>query len=555
VTRPGDWWRVVAVAGIAFAASLSGLPNALVQDDAVLILRNPLLQDLGNWRAMFTSSYWPPPWDQDLYRPLTSLVLAAQFDLGGGNPLVYRLVSYALYAAVSAGVYLLGRRLLPGGIAFGLGLLFAAHPVHVEAVALGVGQSELLVGGIALLMTALYLRGRQGGAMTAGQWLQLGGLYLAACLIKEQGLLLPGLLVAAELLLRPAGPERTRGWIGGLGFLAGLGAVVVGVRVLLLGGVYAGNYVAEALQGLGFGERLLTLLAIVPRWALLLLWPAHLQADYSPREIEASAGFGGAEALGLGLLLLTGALAWTGRRRAPVVAFGIGWAALGLLPVSNLLVPTGILLAERTLFLPSIGVMLALGGLADWLLRRLGTGKVPAVRIGLAAATGLLLAAGLMKSARRHPVWRSEAVLAEQSAADAPQSYRMQTAYGYTLFEAGLRERGIEAYRRAISLAPAGHVWRVRNDLARRYFAEGNMEAAVSELEASLADDDSKPETWNYLILAHLTLGHYDQAARLADAALARGGALEMFGSHRALADSAARHRLPPGSIRIRVNR
>ena len=44
---------------------------------------------------------------------------------------------------------------------------------------------------------------------------------------------------------------------------------------------------------------------------------------------------------------------------------GIAWTAVALLPVSNLILPTGILLAERTLYLASVGAMLAVAGLSE----------------------------------------------------------------------------------------------------------------------------------------------------------------------------------------------
>ena len=41
---------------------------------------------------------------------------------------------------VSAGVYLLARKATASAVALVTALLFAAHPLHVEAVALGVGR-------------------------------------------------------------------------------------------------------------------------------------------------------------------------------------------------------------------------------------------------------------------------------------------------------------------------------------------------------------------------------------------------------------------------------
>ncbi len=545
---PWDWIGVAAVVAVALAASLPGLRNAFVQDDVVLIVQNARVHDLAHWRQLLTSPYWPPPWSQDLYRPLTSLILAAEFVLGAGGPLLFRIVSYLLYAAAAVGVLVLARRLLPERVALGAALLFAAHPVHVEAVALAVAQNELLVGLLAVLMTARYLKRRRSdsGAVGTGDWAVLGTMYVAACLAKEHGLVLPMLLLSAEVFLvpGPAGP-RVQRLAPGYGFLTALGILLLLARRLVLSGDLAGSFTAEALQGVTLGGRTLGMLAMVPNWARLLTWPAHLSSDYSPQEIVASTQLGLPEAIGLGVLLGAVVAVWLGRRRAPMVSFGLVWVAVALLPVSNVLIPTGIVLAERTLFLPSIGLVLAAGGLAA---------AAPAWgRRAMAVACGVLVAAGGLRSAERHGVWRNEETLSVRSAEDAPRSYRMQKAYGYALFESGRRERAIEAYQRAVALAPANQVWRVRNDLARRYWEEGKDQEALDQLRQSMIAAPDQEETWNYLILAYLALGAYAEAARQADTALARGASVQVFGGLRTLADSAARAGAPPGSIRIRV--
>lgn len=546
---------IIAVAAVAIAASLAGLRNGFVQDDVVLIVDNARLHDLGGWREILTSPYWPPPWTQDLYRPVTSLLLATQFVLGGGSPLVFRVISSLLYATAAVAVLGLAARLSPRRVAIGAALLFAAHPAHVEAVALGVGQSELVVGLLAVVMTLCYLdRRRQAdGGLGAGDWAVLGALYLAGCLVKENALVLPGLLLGAELLLVPdRGRPRAPRLGPGFGFLAALGGLVLLARMTVLSGRLAGTSIAEGLDGLNAGGRALTMLAVIPRWARLLLWPAHLQADYSPQEIVAATRFGSVQAVGLGMALGVVAVAWLARRRMPVVSFGLAWCAVALLPVSNVLVPTGIVLAERTLFLPSIGLVLAAGGLAGGLWQGGGAARVRwrrAATIGCA----LLVAMGVVRGARRYAVWHDEASFSIRSAEDAPRSYRTQKAYAYTLFEQGRREEAIETYHHAIALAPPGHIWRVRNDLARRYFEAGDARRAEEQLRASLSDSPGQEETWNYLVLALLAEGAYVEAAREADSALARGLSAELFGGLRALADSAIEARAPSGSIRIRV--
>lgn len=551
------WGWVALAAAVAVAASLAGLGNGFVQDDLVIVVQNPRMQSLASWRELLTMPYWPPPWTEDHWRPITSLLLALQFQLGGGEPVLFRVASVLLYAAVTAALFLLVRRDLALGAALGAALFFAVHPLHVEAVALAVGQAELVVGGIAIGMTGWYLRCRRrgDGALRPVDWLLLAVLYLVAALTKEHGLVLPGLLLAAEATLGQGAPRaRLRQLWWGFGILAALGALVIQARALVLGGDLVGSYPAEALDGLGPGGRVLTMLAVATHWVRLMAWPAHLRADYAPQELTASTGFGGTESLGLLLLLGLGLVAWRSRRVAPMVTFGILWAAVAIFPVSNLVVPTSILLAERTLFLASAGAAIAVGGVVHLVGHSLGP-EPRWVRRVAAAAGLLLLTAGLGRSVARWHVWQDEASYVTHTAADAPRSFRAQRAYGEHLFLAGRRDEGMAAYGRSLLYAPPAEAWRVRNDLARRYFEEGSSALAVQQLLASREAAPGVQETWNYLILGLLNLGEYPAARQEAEAALARGFSTEVFEDLRSLADTAQKANVPPGAIRINVVR
>lgn len=558
-----DWIWLLVVAGVALAACGWGIRNQFVQDDLVLIAQNVRIHDLANWREILTSPFWPPPYSEDLYRPLSALLLAVEWVLGKGGPVLFRIVSYLLYAGAAIGVLRLCRRLLPLPLGVGVALLFAAHPVHVEVAALGVGQNELLVGLFTTIAVARYLacRGQGSGRLGSRDWILLGGLYLAACLFKEHGLVLPALLLAAELtLFQGEAGNRVRRLAPGYGFLAVLGLLVVLARAAVFPGNLAGTFTADALTGLSVGGRALTMLRVVPEWARLMIWPAHLQADYSPQVLVASTGFGPGEMAGLVLLLGATAAAWLARLRAPVVSFGLAWTAIALFPVSNLLIPTGILLEERTLFLPSIGLLLALGGLLQAVLGKRfeevgGTAVAghPFVLTGYWSLIGLFVVAGVLRSAERQEIWRNETTFRVRSVQDAPRSWRTQLSYGTALFELGQPTPALEAYQTALGLAPAQRQWRVRNDLAQRYFERGENELAVEQLQASLETAPEIEETRHHLVLGYLALGAYSRAGAEADSAMARGFSAELFGELRALADTAARDHVPPGAIKIRV--
>ena len=82
----------------------------------------------------------------------------------------------------------------------------------------------------------------------------------------------------------------------------------------------------------------------------------------------------------------------------PLVTLGIGWLFVSLLPVSNLLFPGGILLAERTLYAPSIGFSFLIGFAVHEMMRS------PSHRTRLLVASGVVVLALGARTLVRNPV-------------------------------------------------------------------------------------------------------------------------------------------------------
>jgi len=494
---------LAAVALLALAASISGLANGFTYDDIHIVVNNAHVHSLAEPWLRFTERYWPPEVGVGLYRPVTILLYGVQWAIGAGAPLVFHLASIGLYAVAAVLFLLVARRLLPPVAALAAAALWAVHPVHVEAVANIVGQSEI-VAALALFGAILvYLDGREGDTFTPRKQAAVSVLYLLACLTKEHGLILPALLLALEFTVladrpRPAGLRRFYLLLAvlGLGFFA--------VRTAVLGDL-AGDLPPYWMTGISTGQRWLTMLAVVPQWIRLLLWPAHLQADYGPRELELATAFGPAQALGALLLISIAALALTLRRRQPVITLGVLIAGIALLPTSNLLLPTGIALAERTLFLPSAGICLSLGACLVLLFE-----KAPALTRALVP---VLVLAGLGWSAWRQPVWKDNMTLFRQMTVDAPLSYRAHWGYGSMLFDAGQREKGFRELEIANSLY--GRDSGLILEMARRLRNVGACKAAVPLYRQAMAveqSDDLKSGTRTVLILCLFDLKEFAAA-------------------------------------------
>jgi protein O-mannosyl-transferase len=541
VTIPRRGWLALSVAGLALAASLTSLGNGFAYDDNLAILINPRVHTLAfPWQA-FVQSYWPVDRGGGLYRPLTVLLFAVQWAVGQGSPFVFHLVNVLLYAGLSALVFWCALALLPEGAAWLVAALFAVHPVHVEAVGNLVGQAELTTALAVVLAVGLYLRWRQAApeAPLAGRRVGLLGLlYLAACTTKEHGIVLPGLLLAAEATVLVAGPWRARvRQLRPLYLLLALIALAfLAVRTRVLGS-FAGDLSAQSFQSLGAWPRLLTMLALVPQWIRLLYWPAHLQADYSSQETRVIHAPDLAVAFGALLLLLAAGIAVRVRRDQPVVTFGVLWVLIALFPTSNLVIPTGIVLAERTMFLPSIGAMLVLGALGTRLWPRASRGT-PFVRTLATAGLGCLLAAAALRSAARQPVWANDEVLKTQMVIDAPRSYWAHWLYGDYLYHTDRLAEGERHMRLAVELEPDNAY--IQMLLGQRYQDHGFCEPAVQYLARSV---ELTPERWRTrlrLIRCQLDLGRLDDARAQIQTGLAVGLSPSDFKAALRSVDSAA---------------
>jgi uncharacterized protein (TIGR02996 family) len=501
---PAAW----ALGLLAVIVAAPSLVNGFAFDDLPIVRDNPRVHSLASPWSYLTESYWHWTHCCAAYRPLSIWLFSLEWVAGGGAPWVFHAVNIALMAAVVVGVFQLARHMMGARAAWVAAALFAVHPVHVEAVANVVGQEEIVLAGLTLCALLAYLAARRRGTPTPGMRLGLAGLVSIAPLAKEQGFVLPLLLLAAELTLvrdPNSWPRRFR-TLAPTYALMFLGLVLVGAaRTAVLGGLGAG-VIAPSIERLGIGGRMLVGLQSVPSWARLLVWPSHLQANYSPPAygLEATLGWhelGGVALLG-GLVL---ALLSTWRRRPPI-AFGLLWSVLTLSPVSNVAFPTGLIIAERTLFLPSVGVVLAVAAFADafW---PTATRPSRLLRAAAIAVVLLVLVVGGVYTAERQRVWKSNDVLFAQTVRDAPDSYAAHWVYASWLDEQGATARALQSYREAVRLYQGDP--KLYEDYGHVLRRTGSCHEAVGQFVRALALDPTRTVARARLFECRMTIGDY----------------------------------------------
>ncbi len=447
---------ILLVLLLAAAAYANSLGNGFAYDDEGIILQNPVVLG-GDWAGAMRGSWWPMAREgAGLHRPLTTLSFVGEWRLFGGDPLGYHALNLFFHAMVSLVVFLLLLSLgsLPGALAGGA--VFAVHPVHTEAVANVVGRAEIYAALFCLAACLLYWRGREWrGARRALRLLGLGALFFLSLSSKEIGVTLPGVLLLLELFRpRLAGkgslPFPRRVLEEGATFMV-LGLVLaawLGIRFLVLGTV-AGERAAPVLELVGPGARVLSAVAIWAQYLRLHLFPLDLAVDYDPGVLFPSVTFDLPVALGATVLLGLGLLSWKTRRVLPLVSLGTLWFGVTILPVSNLFFSTGVLLAERTLYLPSVGLSLVVSGMAA------GARSLPPLsrRLALAAAVAVVLAF-LVRTVVRNPSWMSTFVVQQTLNQDHPESWRAFRARAQGLERVGETGSAAEAWDMAAALAP-----------------------------------------------------------------------------------------------------
>ncbi len=132
----------VAAAVLAVLLYAVTLAGTYAYDDLSIVRDDARVRSPARWGQLWTGDYFDGGSDR-LYRPLVSTSYAVEWLLHGDRPWAFHLANVLLHAAVAAGVAELARRAAPRpSAAWPAGLLFAALPCHVEAVANVVGRAE-----------------------------------------------------------------------------------------------------------------------------------------------------------------------------------------------------------------------------------------------------------------------------------------------------------------------------------------------------------------------------------------------------------------------------
>jgi tetratricopeptide (TPR) repeat protein len=505
-------WTLVAIAAIG--VYWNSLANGFALDDVYIIQINGRVHQLSDQARIWLTPYWPGfGTELGLYRPFAIFMYAVEWSLGGGAAWIFHAFNVAFHAAASVLAYFLLRTLLGASLPALLGgLLFAVHPVRTEAVANIVGQAEL-IAAIATLGACLLYATRPAGVRTG--WVRRAALvilYMLAILAKESAIVLPGLLVAIDLTQRRVVVSRNsfRAYLSHaftpLFLLVAVAVAYLVLRVEVLGSI-GGVDAAPSLPFLREHQRVPTAFRAWPEYVRLLFFPADLASDYSPAVILPVEGMTPMALLGAIILLLTITLALF-TPLMPAAGLPAAWFFITVLPVSNLLMPVGVVVAERLLYTPAFAVSL-IAAFAGRALQPVLDLKPKSRRLAWVTAAGVLaLMAG--RVVVRNPDWKDTYAVWDAIVRDHPESYRAQWVESGYAYQAADPDLGLRY------LVRANRVWpndgQLLNELATRYIGRAMYKPALPLLERSRTYVNWNDRTELLLAQAAIGAGEYGRA-------------------------------------------
>jgi hypothetical protein len=418
-----------AIAG-AWATSFRG---TFQFDDWNVIVDEPRVASLAAWWGSMPG-----------IRPLLKLSWAANHQSGLGI-VGFHAVNLAIHAAAALLALRLLRQVAARSGVDGLSaraapllgaILFALHPVQVEAVTYLSGRSASMAGALVLGSAVAWLSGRESGRGWR-VWALSPSLFAAALATKESAVALP----AALLLLAAVDARRPFRWREALRAIAPHLGVLAAAAVLFAASPVYGRMLARSAGLRSPWVNVLTHLDAIGWLAGQVIRIDRLVADPVLPAVEE---LGARVALEAGALLGLLALGIWALRRRPALAFGLLWFLVWL-PATGWWLPRPDPASERQLYLSLLGpAWLAGVWLSPW-----------AVAGGLRrAAVGALVVVLGIATARRSLVYADEVGFWQDVASKAPENPRAQ---GNLAFALAARCRTVEAekaFLRALEIDP-----------------------------------------------------------------------------------------------------
>ncbi|MEP7263091.1 MAG: tetratricopeptide repeat protein [Bacteroidota bacterium] len=445
-----DKWLGLLCALLALLLYANTIGHDYTVDDGTVIKNNKqTVAGIKSLPAIFSSAYRAGYWDrkEGLYRPLSVAMFAIEWQIAPDQPWLGHLINILLYILTAWCLFHFLRQLLASYhylVPFIITILYIAHPLHTEVVANIKSRDEILCFLFSILAMHQLVKW-----LSSGKTLTLvfaAVLYMLALLSKESAITLIFIFPLITWFFSKDAVKRLPATIFTFLFT---GLFFIGLRYAVIHAV-TGNYELQLINNTLIGTqdymiRFGTAIMIMGKYLFLLFIPYNLVFDYSYNTIPLTSLFSPAALLSFALYIIIAWIAIKGFREKKSYSFGIFFFAITVSLVSNILFLIEATMAERFLYMPSLGFCIAIVTGAESLIKKSKNvnGTLLKQLTGNPAYLVFTIAVLLfsVRTIARNSQWKNNITLLAADVKTSPNSARIRYAYGSAiLIEQALKE-------------------------------------------------------------------------------------------------------------------
>lgn len=554
-------WFTCILFVFTFLLYANTLNHKFALDDAGVITENKLVQQGVSaipTLVKTTLFYGLDAVNKETWRPLTMILFAIEKDFLGNDASHFHWINVLLYCICIVLLFnfffaLTGKKILP---AFAISLLFAGHPLHTEVVANIKSRDEILSLLFAIISAwtcLLYIKKSKLSLL-----LLASSTFLFACFCKESAITF-AIIIPLLLYFFLDFPIQKIKPI----FFILLASVVayLASRYFALG-VFASvqnkiSPVDNVLFNEDFSVRIATAFVVLGRYIKLLVFPHPLVHDYSFNQIPV-AGFDNFQnIISFLVLLLIFSLCMTKIKTKNKIALGVLIFFVSISIVSNIFIPIGVTMAERLLFVPSLGFCIALVYGIFWISKtKENTHSTLVFNKPLFYVPILLIVLFYsIKTISRNTDWKDNYTLFSRDIKNAKKSCRAHYNLGTSLWrmsqvennaekKAKILQQALSEFNTTLDIYPQypeatinlANVYHELGDYDKEMqllgtissekqgqgllffnagnalLAKGNYQEAITQYKKAIAGENVQPDAFTGISVAYSAIGMFDDA-------------------------------------------
>ncbi len=465
----------------------------------------------------------------NLYRPLSQIMFAIEWQISPNNPYLNHFLNVLFYALSCFLLFIVLRKYLNKAhpiIPLIITLLYTVLPIHTEIVA-NIKSRDEIMSFFFLMLTLLLLH----SWFTKKKWLSLIGsmlMFFLAFLSKEGVITMLFLFPIMGWYFTDAKPKTI---ITGSLLLILPAIIYIAIRNEIVSKYSVSTTISIVdnflIGATDFASHFATAVMLLGKYLLLTIFPYQLVCDYSYNQIpivgldDIKFIFSFIIYLAIGIYVILNF-----RKKNPIV-FGLLFFLITLSIYSNIFFPVGTSFGERFMFVPSLGLCIAFVFVFIKLFKiNTSSNALSEIEIfkskPLFTILFLLIMVGYsIKTYVRSAEWKNQSILFENDVKRSPNSAHMRLYWALALRDKAMKDenksnknsimlQAIEQFEKGLKIYPnytdcyeqLGLAWSRLNDPKKAIFYYDN----------AIKLNPTKAVTWSNIGKIYFEQGNYDKA-------------------------------------------